>query len=146
MSFKAWTISAFLALGIATAAPEYNSMAFDPANNETTVQVASGESATATVNLEANRLLDANQLILLQYGGELKGLQIKEVIAPAGIKLELSSQSLDAGSQELALEFKVSVESSNSGSFPVRVVLENPQTGEITSFDLTVQVNPVNGE
>jgi hypothetical protein len=145
MSFKAMAISAFLALGIATAAPEYNSMVFDPANNETTVQVSSGNSATATVNIEADRLLDALEQIRLDYGAELTGLQIKEVVAPAGIKLELDSQSIDTATDELTLEFTVTAENTNSGSFPVRIVMENPQTGEVTSFDLTVQVDTVNG-
>ncbi|NJK44146.1 MAG: hypothetical protein HC933_07530 [Pleurocapsa sp. SU_196_0] len=123
------------------AAPAYSDVQFDPANNEGSVIVAIGESTTATVNLEANRLLDELEMIKLEYGAELQGLQIKEVIAPEGITITLSDQSLVNLSEmdEVALEFTVTADRSFVGSVPVRVVMENPLTGEITNVDLTVQ-------
>jgi hypothetical protein len=138
---KALVIGSVLAFGVTMAAPAYNDVQFDPANNEGAVIVAIGESATATVNLEAARLLDELEMIKLEYGAELQGLQIKEIIAPEGITITLSDQSLVNLSEmdEVALEFTVTADRSFVGSVPVRVVMENPLTGEITNVDLTVQ-------
>jgi hypothetical protein len=114
--------------------------------------VVLGGSTDTTLTLDANRLLDANELIRLNYGfaGADSSLKIKEVIAPEGITVALTDAPTlssnmtndDSGmgfENVLTVGLTVSSTSQNSGSYPVQVVLENSATGETTTLNLIVQ-------
>jgi hypothetical protein len=124
----------------------------DPANADLAVSVILGGSTDTTLTLDANRLLDANELIRLNYGftGADSSLKIREVIAPEGITVALkdaptlnsSLTSDDSGTgfeNVLTVGLTVTSTNQNSGSYPVQVVLENSVTGEATTLNLIVQ-------
>jgi type 1 fimbria pilin len=131
------------ALGTASLAAPTGLAQFDPATVAATISVGFDDSSDVSVIIAASRLLDAGQLIRVDYGAVSldKLLKIKSVAAPEGITVSMSDCSLAANEHErgLSLEFEVSNDRYNGGNFPVQVVLENTETGATTTLNLIVQ-------
>lgn len=110
---------------------------------DSSISVAYNDSADTTINLDANRLFDSNQLIKLNYGfTDLdQALRIKQVNGPAGVTVSIDGSSLSTtdNTNMLKLELLVTNDGQLSGQYPVQVVLENTMTGQTTT--LTVMVN-----
>jgi hypothetical protein len=106
------------------------------------VVVAFDDSEAATVTVDAAALLDARDLIRVDYETVRLDalLRVKQVIAPEGISvtLEDSSLAVDEFVRTLNLEFEITNDDHTVGSFPVTVILENAQTGKTTTVNFVV--------
>jgi hypothetical protein len=109
-----------------------------------TAQVEIFSSSQTSLKINAMNLIDNFQLVRLQYGFlQLEDvIKVKQIIAPDALKVSMSECSL--GSDENGnpnLEFIFDLESTNSyGTFPVKIILENTQTGQFTTMEIVVTV------
>jgi hypothetical protein len=146
--WKKFVIAALIATaaGTATLAAPDSWAGLDPTSIAGTVTVAFNDSQDATFSVDAGSLLDANQMIRVDYGSVSVGslLKIKQVVAPEGITVTLSDSSLSTtdGTAMLNLEFSVTNNAFvTAASTPVQVVLENVETGETSTVTLIVQAS-----
>jgi hypothetical protein len=134
-----------LASVLATAAFVPSSLAapqFYAGSDAELVVVAFNETQDATVTVDATRLFDVRDLIRLEYGAvNLDALlRVKQIIAPEGITVTLEDSEISRQNfaNTLSLEFTVGNEDYNIGSFPVTVILENPESGKTVTINLVV--------
>jgi hypothetical protein len=137
--FKLFTVIAVAALTASSlAAPKI----FYSGDEPETVIVAFNDSQDAQVSMNAESLFDARDLIRLEYGTvELKALlRVKQVIAPEGISITLDDSRIETQNKKsiLTVEFEISNDDYNVGSFPVTVILENTETSATFAIKLLV--------
>ncbi len=133
---------------LATLAGSYASLAASSqADWQSSTTVSINSSSTSQVSINAMSLIDNSELIRLQYGFQdlQKTLRIKNIVAPSGVKVSLSADTLAAlgtdanGNPSLTMVFDV-VSNGGFGVFPIMITLENTQTGQTTTLELMVSV------
>lgn len=149
---KKFLIASAIAASLATAAFAAPTQ-FMYSEADTSVLVPLAGSVTTTINVDAQQLFDASQLILIEYGASdaASNLRVKQLIAPQGINITLDSVSLATSSSNeamfnsgafddrmISLEVTVSKDATISSAVPVQLVLENTATGQTYTVNVLV--------
>jgi hypothetical protein len=134
-----------VAFGIITALSRtYSNLASAQSTNwHSTTQVAIFSSSQTSLKINAMNLIDNIQLVRLQYGFlQLEDIiKVKQIISPDALKVSMSESCLGSDENGASIELTFDLESTNSyGTFLVKIILENTQTGQTTTMEIVVTV------